>query len=512
MFRRLLAGLAVAVAMTAAVDARSLRMNIEADPAMLDPITYSELVAGNVLRNVYEGFTSVDAQGNVQPALALRWEASPDNLRWRFFLRPNVKFHSGNTFTARDVKYTFEQLLLPGNRGGLGVGYLERVVGAAEMRAGTAQELSGVTVVDDLTVDIRMTSPDVLMPIYPFQFIDSATVRERGVAALAQMSAGTGPFSLVAWRRGQDVELRAHRDYWGGAPHIDGVQFLIVPSDDTAISMYQAGDLDIVWLQTDTARRVLRDAALHGQMLTGPAAQINYLGMNQNLYAPFRDKRVREAFCIAIDRAAMGTGLFGGLAEPLNGQTTPGVAGYNPNVPPVAYNPDRARQLLADAGFPGGRGMPPLTISAIPTNRTETVYLADQFRQVLGMTVEVNVQERGTFIRGMNAGEVPFFHWGWTADYPDALTFLGAVWQSSSPYNRARYHNPDYDRVMNEATVTSDGPARYRLYAQAETILLQDWGTCGTYVRTQAALVKPNVHGVIMTPFRLYPFAGVTND
>src|SRR5882724_3885594 len=118
MFRRLLAGLvlaslAIAVAMTAAADARNLRMNIEADPAMLDPITYSELVAGNVLRNVYEGFTSVDAQGNVQPALALRWEASPDNLRWRFFLRPNVKFHSGNNFTARDVKYTFEQLLLP---------------------------------------------------------------------------------------------------------------------------------------------------------------------------------------------------------------------------------------------------------------------------------------------------------------------------------------------------------------------------------------------------------------
>ena len=115
---------------------------------------------------------------------------------------------------------------------------------------------------------------------------------------------------------------------------------------------------------------------------TAPAAQINFLGMNQNLYAPFKDKRVREAFCTAVDRNGMTSGLFGGLAEPLYGQMTPGVPGYNKDVKKIAFDAARAKKLLADAGFPDAKGMPPLTITAIASNRDESTYLADQFRRV----------------------------------------------------------------------------------------------------------------------------------
>lgn len=493
-----------------AADAKTLRLNIEANPAMIDPITYSELVAGNVLRNVYEGFTKLDKAGNIIPGLALRWEAHADNLGWRFFLRPGVKFHSGNTFTARDAKYSLEQLLVPANKGGIAVEYVSRIVGAKEVREGKATEAEGIKVIDDLTLDVRFTVPEVLFPIYQFFLFDSETVKAKGVDSMRQTSAGTGPFSIVHWKRDQEVLLAAHKSYWGGAPKIDGVQFLIVPSDETAINQYQAGDLDVVWLQTDVARRVIRDPKLKAEAATAPAAQINFLGMNQNLYPPFKDKRVREAFCIAIDREALGRGLFGGLAEPLYGQITPGIAGYNTNVKKFSYDPARAKKLLADAGFADGKGMPPLAITAIPTNRNESTYIADQMRQVLGLNVEVKVIERGTFIRAMNAGEVPFFHWGWTAGYPDAMYYLSQVWYSTSPYNRARYKNEEYDRLIDQAQKTPDNQARYKLYHQAEQSLLDDWGTCGTYVRTQVALVKPNVKGVVVNAFRLWPFYEVT--
>lgn len=197
-------------------DAKTLRLNIDADPAMIDPITFSELVSGNILRNVYEGFTKLDKNGDIAPGLALRWEAHPDNMGWRFFLRPNVKFHSGKTFGAKDVKYSFEQLLVPTNKGGIALEYVSKIVGAKDIRDGKTTELTGVKVIDDLTVDVRFTEPDVLFPIYQFFLFDSETVKEKGIAAMQTGSAGTGPYSIVHWRRGQEVLVKANKEYWGG--------------------------------------------------------------------------------------------------------------------------------------------------------------------------------------------------------------------------------------------------------------------------------------------------------
>jgi len=186
------------------------------------------------------------------------------------------------------------------------------------------------------------------------------------------------------------------------------------------------------------------------------------------------------------------------------------VAGHNPDLPAIRFDRDRARRLMAEAGFPEGRGFPPLAITAITSNRTESAYIADQLRQVLGITVDVSVLERGTFLRLLNAGEVPFFHWGWTAGYPDAMYFLSQVWHSGSPFNRARYSNPAFDQLIDQAGVVADNAARYQLYHQAERTLLEDWGGCGTTVRTQIALVRPNVRGVVLTPFRFMPFEAVS--
>jgi ABC-type transport system substrate-binding protein len=232
--------------------------------------------------------------------------------------------------------------------------------------------------------------------------------------------------------------------------------------------------------------------------------------MNQNLYAPFKDKRVREAFCISIDRDAMTRGLFGGLAQPLYGQITPGIPGYNPAVKKIAYDPERAKRLLADAGYPGGRGMPPLKIANLAPFRNEVAYYADQWKQVLGVQVDLDIQERATFLRSLNAGETPFFSWGWTADYPDALYYLSQVWHSKSSFNRARYSNPAFDALIDRAQVTADDPTRYKLYHEAEALLMDDWGTCGIFVRTSVAVVKPNVTGVTLAPMRMLPYDKVT--
>lgn len=504
--------LAIAMALPAAVGAAELRTNINADPAMVDPITYSELIAGDVLANVYEGFVGLDEGGNVVPALAERWEPLEGEDGFRFHLRAGVKFHSGRDFGAKDVKYTFEQLLIPGNRGGLNAEYLDTVVGVEAVKSGESTDLAGVTVVDDLTLEVRFSTPDVLFPIYPFYFMDSGIVEELGEDWATKASAGTGPFQFAEWKRGQEVHLTAHDDYWGGAPEIEGVRFVVVPSGDTAVSMFEAGELDVVYADTPTIRRILKDPQFADVTVTAPAAQIRYLGMNENLYEPFKDIRVREAICIGFDRDAMVAGLYEGAAFPLYGQVTPGVAGYNPDLPAIPYDPERAKALLAEAGYPNGEGLPPITVASTEPNKNDITYFASQFSEVLGMPVEVEVAERGTFIKRMNAGEVPFFPWGWSAGYPDALYFLSQVWYGPSTYNRSRWQDDRFDALIEEAQGTADEKARYALYNQAEKILMDDWGTCPTTVRMQVALVKPNVSGVSLTPFRFLPFGDVKID
>ncbi len=504
-------GLSAALGLAAASAAQSqtLRTSILADPAMVDPITFSELIAADVMESIYEAFTGTDADGNIIPELALSWRAHDDNLGWRFNLRRGVKFHSGREFTAKDVKWTFEQLLLPGNKGGLNTRYLGSVVGAKDVRDGKAMDLAGVQIVDDYTIDVRLTQPDVLFPIYPTWFMDSGIVEEHGADWATKASAGTGPFKFVEWNRGRNVKLAAHNDYWGEGPFIDEVDFLVVPSEDTAISMYEAGELDMIYVLALTGRRLLRDDRFKDELVLVPAAQIQYLGLNQNLYEPFKDVRVREAVCISIDRDGMVRGLYGGAAFPLYGQVTQGVAGDNPNLKAIPYDPDRARQLIAEAGYPDGEGLPPIKVTSTQLRKDEVTYFANQFKTVLGMPTEVEIVERGSHIRRMNAGEVALFPWGWTAGYPDAMYFLSQVWYGPSPYNRSRWQDDEFDALIEQAQRTPGNNERYALYNQAEQILLNDWGTCPTTVRMQIAAVKPNVTGIALTPFRFLPFNAV---
>jgi peptide/nickel transport system substrate-binding protein len=490
-------------------EAKTLRLNVEADPATLSPIQNSELISGDIIDNMYEGLTAIDKDGKVVPALAERWQAHEDGRGFRFFLRKGVKFHSGRELGAADVKWTFEQIVTPAQKGGLGVTYLTKIVGAREMLDGKATELPGVKVVDAHTVDVRFTEADVLFPMYPLRVVDQQVVKDHGADWVQKASAGTGPFTFVHWKRGVEVRVAAFPGYWRGAPAIDGVAFTIVPQIDTAISMYEAGELDLVDVPRIAIRRVLQDTRFAGQLLQVPAAQVQYLGLNQALYPPFKDRRVREALTLSVNREALVKGLYGGAAVALYGSITPGVPGFNPETPKIAYDPERARKLLAEAGFPGGKGLPPVELQSTSLNKDELAYLANQFKKELGLDVQVQIVERGTFIKAMNEGQVPFFSWGWTADYPDGAYFLSQMWHSRSKWNRPRYANPKYDELIDRAMTVADNEARYRLYHEAERVLLNDAGMVPLTVRMQVAIRKPGVANVYLTPFRYRPFAEV---
>ncbi|MBS7707698.1 ABC transporter substrate-binding protein [Chelatococcus asaccharovorans] len=486
-----------------------LRTNLPADPATIDPIVASELIAGDVIRNIYESFTAIDSHGNVIPSLAESWEALDGGRGFRIHLRKGVKFHSGRVFTAKDVKFSLEQLLLPTSKAGLNSPHASAIVGADEVKSGATTELKGVKIVDDYTVEIALKSVNPLFPLYPIYMMDSGVIAEAGANWATKISAGTGPFKFGGWSRGQQVQLEAHKDYWRGAPKIDGVRFMIVPDSNTAMSMYETGGLDLLRVPADLVRRVIGDAAMKGQLVTSPEARVRYLAMNAELYKPFEDKRVREAFCISLDQAEMIEGLYYGAALPFYGAVPPGIGGYNSNLKPINVDPKRARALLAEAGYAGGAGMPPLNFSNLEPNKTESLYITSKIKEALGVNVGVEILERGTMLKSMNSRQLPYYYWGWSLDYPDGLNFLEALWYGPSPYNRG-WKNAEYDARIAEAKAIADNDARYKVYNQAEKILLDEWGMCPLPLQLQVVLVKPGVKGVKLTSSRLEPFWDVS--
>jgi oligopeptide transport system substrate-binding protein len=504
------AGLAL-IAMLGAMSpsaAKELRLNITADPSQMDPITESELIAGDVLRNIYEDLTAIDKDGKIVPSLATEWQAREDGKVWRFTLRQGVKFHGGREFKAVDVKRSYELLLTPAQKPGVSQVYLQDIVGAKDMLGGKASELAGVKLVDDHTVEIAFEKPDVLFPIYPVRIFDADVVKA-GADWFLKTDGGTGPFQYAEWQRGVEVRLKSFPGYWRGAPKIDGVVFKIVPNIETSLGLYDTSELDLVEVPQNAMRRVLRDERYKDQMLTVPAAQITYMGLNQTQYAPFKDKRVREAINLAIDRDGVVKGLLNGAGFALYGSVTPGIPGYA-EVPKTPYDPDRARKLLAEAGYPDGKGLPPIDIQATPVEKDQLAYFADHFKKVLGMEVNVKVVERATHIKQMNAGEVAFFPWGWTADYPDALYYLSQLWDSRSPYNRVKWKNEAYDGLIDKAKATVEPEQRFAVYREAEKVVLDDVAFAPLYMRMQLSLKQPGVAEVHLTPFRYLPFSEVT--
>ncbi|MFK5979839.1 MAG: ABC transporter substrate-binding protein [Rhizobiaceae bacterium] len=497
---------------TAIVEAKSLRTNIGADAKTLNPIPNSELISGNIISQMYETLTALDVNGKVVPGLAVKWEGAADGKSFKFWLREGVNFHSGRTMTAADVKWTFEQVLTPAKKGGLMVDSINRIVGAKDMLDGKATTLSGFKIIDDLTFEISFTAPSVIFPLYELFVVDSGIEKEHGEDWSQKVSGGTGPFKYSEWKRGVSVDIAAHAGYWNGAAQIDGVSFLVVPNIETALTMYEAGELDLVSIPRSSVRNVKKDPRFAGQLMEKPAAQVAYLGMNQNLYAPFKDIRVREAMAISVDRDAMVKGLYGGAAFPAYGQIAPAFPGYDASTPAIPYDVAKAKKLMSEAGFPDGKGLPPLTIQGTPRDKTLLAFYANNYKKNLGMDITVKVVERGTHIKGMNGGKVPFFPWGWTADYADPATFLSDLYYSKSKWNRVRYSNPAFDALMDKALETADDTKRFALYNQADRVLINDYGTIPTTVRMQIGVIKPTVKNVHLTPMGYMPFWDVTID
>lgn len=497
---------AAAVALAQAPDVKpkrggTLRAVFTSDPPTLEPAHATDLTSSAVIRQVFDALLELDEHLQPVPALATSWKVSDDQRVYTFALRPGVKFHNGREMKAADVKYSFERAA-KGKRPWV----FEKITGARPFIAGSAGDIAGIVVVDDLTVEVRLDRP--FAPFLSLIAYDAASVvpreeAEKRGAGFASHPVGTGAFRFVSWRRDDQVVLERFPEHFRGPALLDRVVFRVIPSETTRYNEYGAGQLDLSDIPTGRCRAVQADPRLKGQVAMWPTLGTHAVRFNVER-APYDDVRVRRAIAHAIDPSIIVDRLLEGCVQPPHGVMPPALPGFAPEVKRLTLDREQSRKLLAEAGFPGGRGLPPMAFhfNTSDANQRIAEVLQAQLKDV-GIALELRRLDWAAHLKLVDAGSAGFFRQGWIADYPDPENFLTVLYHSrnvGAAGNSSRYRNPKVDRLLDEADTMPSGPARFKRYAEAEQIVLDEAVWIPLYHYTSRALIKPYVKGLERSP------------
>jgi peptide/nickel transport system substrate-binding protein len=423
------------------------------DPSTLDPHMHAENFTFAVVHNVFDHLVRrFVRQGQLahEPGLATSW-TNVNPTTWEFKLRPGVKFHNGEEFNADAVKFSIERVLNPDQK--------------ARWRWAFA-DIDRVDVLDSLTVRIvtKVPFPTLItnlafcMPIVPPKY-----VREQGDTVIATKPVGTGPFKFVRWRKDESLVLEANESYWRGAPKIKTLIFRPIPDESTRVAALSTGEIDI-------ARGV--PPSLVKQIADNPRTRVARVPSALNIHVildtlkdgPLRDKRVRQAINYGVDKDAIIKSILEGNGGAVGGPLTPVMFGFAADVKPYPYDPERARRLLAEAGFAQGIS---LTLNS-PNGRylkdkEVNEAIAGQLAKI-GVRLQVATHEWGSYVSKWPDNLVPMYMIGWAGTW-DADGIMFPLLRSGQRFSR--WSNPDFDAIIDKARGTLDQGERGKLYRQA---------------------------------------------
>jgi oligopeptide transport system substrate-binding protein len=502
---------AVLVAPTGAPAATVFRSALVGEPPHIDPQRMADFGSYTVASQVYSTLVTLDEHLQLVPYAAEKWSVSRDGLVWTFKLRDNLVFHNGRKADANDVKYSLTRLASPDSRSPSSALLLADVVGFEAVNKGQSKELAGVRVVDPLTVEIRLQSPPKGDLLTRLSHISTAIIAHEAVEAgganwAETQPIGTGPWRLKEWVHRSRVTYEAFPQYFEGKPKVDQLEMPIVQEPATQLAMYQNGELDVVLVPLGDYARLKADPRWGKEMRTWDRAQVQFLAFNPRVYAPFRDVRVRQAFAHAIDRPKVIAQVFQGLYTVAGGMLPPGVPGHDPQLKGLPHDPARAKQLIADAGFPGGKGLPSLTLAVNPVTadyRMMAEPIAAMLKDTLGVAIDVQLQEFASFTAAMNRRDaLAAFVTGWSASTLDPAYFQELWLYGKSPMNRVNYENPAFDRLIDQANA-STGARRIAAIRQADELIAREVPLIPLMYTRFVYLISPRVKGLVLVPLGL---------
>jgi peptide/nickel transport system substrate-binding protein len=446
---------------------------------------YSTTAFGSSLAALaYSSLTTVGLDAKVAPDLAESWDVSADQLTWTFHLRKNAKWQDGQPLTAEDVKFSYEFRADPAYLGGM-YSNMTSIAGVTEKNAGKATEISGIKVIDDYTISFTTVEPDALvldtfassnMVVYPKHILGDIPVADLGNSDYGRLPIASGPYQLTDWKPEEAMTFTANQYYYGTAPIIKTIIFKIVPEPSAQITGLLNGEVNMLLsVSTDDLASVTDVPGI----LTKQLSDSQYLSLNINLLDPlFKDVRTRQAMAYAIDRSALLDALYTGKGNLENSIFFPTLPEYNPNLTPYDYNPDKAKQLLADVGWSDTSGdgiLEAKNVAGVAEGTkfeftllsTTTPFYAQENQVIqqqllkVGIKTDINQQEFSTYF----SIYVPGGDWqatgiGWYNLIGTPQMELGWNFMCPVEKNTYGYCNPELDTMINNNNKLFDFQAR----------------------------------------------------
>jgi peptide/nickel transport system substrate-binding protein len=477
------------------------------DSVGLDPCHESDGESFKVCDNLYECLVRfTDAGTDVEPSLAASWEISEDGRTWTFRLRPGVKFHCGDPLDAAAVEYSFARQwgARDPRHEAYGVGGPYPFWGYL----GMDEVLASIDPVDPQTIRFVLKEPNA--PFLSNLACNFAAIvcprhaREHG-QDFFRHPCGTGPYAFVEWNRAQTIELARFDGWWGQPPYLEKLIFRSIPENSTRFFELLSGSVHVMdGIPPDDVAAIRQNRALH--LLSEPGMNVAYLAMNLD-HEPFGNALVRKAVSHAIDKKAIAAGLYADLAEIAVGPVPPNVFGANPALSNLDHDPDLARQLLVEAGYPHGFETTLWTMAGPRPYMPQPLRLAQVIQAQLaavGIHAKIVSYEWGTYLDRVHRGHHDLALLGWQADNGDPDNFLFVHFDKSAAVppagNISFYRNERVHELLVAGQRTVDPAARVPIYGEAQEIIQRDAPWVPLVHTMELAAIRKNVNG-----YRLHP-------
>jgi oligopeptide transport system substrate-binding protein len=454
---------------------------------------------------IFSGLVIFDQNVKLVPDTAEKWEISDDGTNYTFYLRKEARFHNGKKVTAGDFKYSMERACHLDTNSQTAETYLGDIVGAKQMLSGGAEHISGIEVIDDYTLKITIDAPKpyfLAKLTYPTSFVVDRQNVESGREWWRQPN-GTGPFKLREWQEDEQLILERNDLYHREPAKVGYVVYRLWSG--VPIRMYETGEIYMTIVSTANIEKVLDPAnPLNKELTTVPQFNLQYIGFNHTK-PPFDDAKVRQAFCHAIDKDRIIEVVLKGMPRRADGILPPGFPGYNEGIIGLSYDPQMAKDLIAESKYKDVSSLPQITLTTSGRGKVSQYIttLADMWRQNLGVEVQVRLLEPDVYYKKIMKEKDEIFTGGWGADYPDPHNFLDILFKSGSEQNDGEYSNTQIDALLEQARVEQDVTARMRLYQEIEQMLVDDAACLPITFGVMYVLVKPYVENLVITPMTM---------
>jgi oligopeptide transport system substrate-binding protein len=480
------------------------RKPLEFSPKTFDPALCADMYAVTIIQQVFDGLVQFDKDLNVIPAIADSWKISTDGLTYTFFLKKGVRFHNGREVTARDVVYSFTRIIDPDTRS-TSSDYFARILGAKEFLDRKAKSVRGLADLDPHTLQIVLSEP--YTPFISILAMKGAKVVpkeevEKSEINFGKVPVGTGPFRFVSMKEGEEIVLESNPFYFEGKPFLDKIIFKIFHGSpmEEILRFFRAGDLEDSPVPFQKIAELTESRQY--TILQKPILSLRFYGLNCQ-WGPLKSRNVRKAINFSVPKEEVGREVLKGMANLTDRIIPLGMPGYRPGKPASGYQPSKAMQLLRDAGYPEGKGLP--LIDFWSAARSEWVVKELELMKTVlsgnGIPLKIQYETQWPkFQELLSTKKAPMFLYAWYADFPDPDNFLGTLFHSKSRYNYTAYSNSEVDRLIDQAKTQRDYLKRMQTYQRIEELVLEDAPIVPMVNHLFQWAFQPYVKGIELSP------------